>query len=131
MARCPYCGYQGRLATPVVYHDNEKELLLTYFPHELNVPLNEQERIIGPLIKKVTDNLPPEKRKAYLLNPVPNLTFESMVKTLLAKDGITPEMLKEQQWEPGAVSKAAICVFSLFRLHELSWTTYVAGGHYV
>ena len=97
MARCPYCGYQGRLATPVVYHDNEKELLLTYFPHELNVPLNEQERIIGPLIKKVTDNLPPEKRKAYLLNPVPNLTFESMVKTLLAKDGITPEMLKEQQ----------------------------------
>ncbi|NWF65545.1 MAG: hypothetical protein HXY38_14710 [Chloroflexi bacterium] len=31
-ARCPYCGYQGRLATPVVYHDNEKELLLTFFP---------------------------------------------------------------------------------------------------
>src|SRR6266581_7334236 len=41
------------------------------------------------------------------------------------------EMLKEQQWEPGTVSKAAICVFSLFRLQELSWTTYVAGGHYV
>src|SRR5512134_1243943 len=97
MARCPYCGYQGRLATPVVYHDNEKELLLTYFPHELNVPLNEQEKIIGPLIKKVTDSLPSEKRKAYLLNPVPNLTYESMIKTILAKDGITPEMLKEQQ----------------------------------
>lgn len=97
MARCPYCGYQGRLATPVVYHDNEKELLLTYFPHELNVPLNEQEKIIGPLIKKVTDNLSPEKRKAYLLNPAPNLTYESMIKTILGKDGITPEMLKEQQ----------------------------------
>ena len=39
------------------------------------------------------------------------------------------EMLKEQQWEPGAVPKAAICVFLLFRLDELSWTTYVAGGH--
>jgi hypothetical protein len=97
MARCPYCGYQGRLATPVVYHDNEKELLLTYFPHELNVPLNEQEKIIGPLIKKVTDNLPPEKRKAYLLSPAANLTYESMIKTILGKDGITPEMLKEQQ----------------------------------
>ena len=97
MARCPYCGYQGRLATPVVYHDNEKELLLTYFPHELNVPLNEQEKIIGPLIKKVMDNLSPEKRKAYLLNPVANLTYESMIKTILGKDGITPEMLKEQQ----------------------------------
>ncbi|MBK9207985.1 MAG: hypothetical protein IPL71_06670 [Anaerolineales bacterium] len=21
-ARCPHCGYDGRLATPVVYHDN-------------------------------------------------------------------------------------------------------------
>lgn len=97
MARCPHCGFQGRLATPIVYHDNEKELLLTYFPPELGVPLNEQEKIIGPLIKKVTDSLPAEKRKAYLLNPSPNLTYESMIKVILGKDGITPEMLKAQQ----------------------------------
>ena len=97
MARCPHCGYQGRLATPVVYHDNEKELLLTFFPPELSMPLNEQERLIGPLIKQVTDRLPPEKRKAYLLKPVANLTYESMIQTILSKDGITPEMLKEQQ----------------------------------
>ena len=97
MARCPHCGYQGRLATPIVYHDNEKELLLTFFPPELSMPLHEQERLIGPLIKQVTDRLPPEKRKAYLLKPVPNLTYESMIQTILSKDGITPEMLKEQQ----------------------------------
>jgi len=97
MARCPHCGYQGRLATPIIYHDNEKELLLTFFPPELGVPLNEQERIIGPLIKQVMDRLPPEKRKAYLLKPTPNLTYESMIQTILEKDGITPEMLKEQQ----------------------------------
>lgn len=97
MARCPHCGYQGRLATPIVYHDNDKELLLTYFPPELNTSLNEQERLIGPLIKQVTDRLPPEKRKAYLLKPVANLTYESMIQTILEKDGITPEMLKEQQ----------------------------------
>lgn len=97
MARCPHCGYQGRLATPIVYHDNEKELLLTFFPSELNMQLNEQERVIGPMIKQVTDRLPPEKRKAYLLKPVANLTYESMVQTILGKDGITPEMLKEQQ----------------------------------
>lgn len=96
-ARCPHCGYQGRLATPIVYHDNDKELLLTFFPPELRMPLNEQERLIGPLIKKITDSLQPEKRKGYLLNPVPNLTYESMIKTILGKDGITPEMLKEQQ----------------------------------
>ena len=97
MARCPHCGYQGRLATPIVYHDNEKELLLTFFPPELNMQLNEQERLIGPLIKQVTDRLQPEKRKGYLLKPVPNLTYESMIQTILSKDGITPEMLKEQQ----------------------------------
>jgi len=97
IARCPHCGYQGRLATPVVYHDNDKELLLTFFPPELAVPLNEQEKLIGPLIKQVMDRLPPEKRKGYLLNPIPNLTYESMIQTILAKDGITPEMLKEQQ----------------------------------
>ena len=97
VARCPHCGYQGRLATPIVYHDNDKELLLTFFPPELSVPLNEQEKIIGPLIKQVMDRLPPERRKGYLLNPIPNLTYESMVQTILSKDGITPEMLKEQQ----------------------------------
>ncbi len=97
MARCPHCGYQGRLATPIVYHDNEKELLLTFFPPELNVPLNEQEKIVGPLIKKVTDSLPSEKRKGYLLKPVANLSYESMIKLILEKDGVTSEMLKEQQ----------------------------------
>jgi hypothetical protein len=95
--RCPYCGYEGRLATPIVYHDNEKELLLTFFPSELGLPVNEQEKFVGPLIKQVMDRLPPEKRKAYLLSPKPNLTFESMIELILGKDGITPEMIKAQQ----------------------------------
>jgi len=97
VVNCQFCGYHGRLATPIVYHDADKELLLTYFPPELSMPLDEQEKTIGPLIKKITDNLPAEKRKAYLLNPQANLTYESMVETILGKDGITPEMIKEQQ----------------------------------
>ncbi|NTU55331.1 MAG: hypothetical protein HGA79_03680, partial [Anaerolineales bacterium] len=97
MARCPHCGFQGRLSTPIVYHENVKDLLLTFFPPELNVPFNEQERTFGPLIKKVTESLPAEKRKGYLLKPIPNLSYESMVKLILEKDGVTPEMLKEQQ----------------------------------
>ena len=97
MAQCPYCGYQGRLATPIVYHDADKELLLTYFPPELGMPLNEQERVLGPHIKQVMDRLPPEKRKAYLLKPMANLTYDSMIETILGKDGITPEMIKSQR----------------------------------
>ena len=97
VANCPVCGYHGRLATPVVYHDADKELLLTFFPPELSMPLDQQEKTIGPLIKQVMDRLPAEKRKAYLLKPQANLTFESMVETILGKDGITPEMIKGQQ----------------------------------
>jgi hypothetical protein len=96
-AQCPHCGYDGRLATPIVYHDNEKELLLTFFPPELGMPLNEQERMIGPLIKQVVDRLPPEKRKGYLFNPQANFTYESMLETILNKDGISSEMIKSQQ----------------------------------
>ena len=97
MIRCSSCGFQGRYPTPIVYHDNEKELLLTFFPPELGMPLNEQERMIGPIIKQITDNLPPEKRKGYLLKSVSNFTYESMIQMILGKDGITPEMLKAQQ----------------------------------
>ncbi len=96
-ARCQHCGYEGRLATPIVYHDNDKELLLTFFPAELGLPLNEQEKMIGPLIKQIVDRLPSEKRKGYLFSPQANLTYESMMETILGKDGITPEMLKSQQ----------------------------------
>ena len=97
VVNCPTCGYHGRLATPIVYHDADKELLLTFFPPELGMPLNDQEKTIGPIIKKIMDNLPPEKRKAYLLKPQANLTYESMIETILGKDGITPEMIKEQE----------------------------------
>ncbi len=103
--RCQVCKYEGRLATPIVYHDNEKELLLTYFPPELAMPLHEQEKLIGPLIKQVMDKLPPEKRKGYLLNPQANLTFESMMETILSKDGITPEALKSQQERAQLIEK--------------------------
>ncbi|MBC7878336.1 MAG: hypothetical protein H7Y59_14290 [Anaerolineales bacterium] len=96
-ARCPHCGYDGRLATPIVYHDNEKELLLTFFPPELGLPVNEQEKLMGPLIKQVMERLPAEKRKGYLLNPTANFTYESMMETILNKDGISSEMIKTQQ----------------------------------
>jgi hypothetical protein len=96
-AVCQACGFNGPLATPIVYHDNEKELLLTYFPPELKLSVNEQEKLIGPLIKQVTDKLPPEKRKAYLLRPQNFLTYQSLIERILAADGITPEMLQAQQ----------------------------------
>jgi hypothetical protein len=96
-AVCQSCGYNGPLATPIVYHDADKELLLTYFPGEMGMPVNEQEKLIGPLITQVTNRLPAEKRKAYLLRPQSFLTYQSLVERILAADGITPEMIQAQQ----------------------------------
>ncbi len=97
IANCPHCGFKGMVATPLVYHDSDKELLLTYFPPELALPVNEQERIIGPMITRVTNNLPQEKRKAYLFRPQAMLTMQTMVERILAADGITKEMIQAQQ----------------------------------
>jgi hypothetical protein len=96
-AVCQSCGYSGPLATPIVYHDADKELLLTYFPSELGMPVNEQEKLFGPLITQVTNHLPPEKRKAYLLRPQGFLTYQSLVERILGADGITPEMIQAQK----------------------------------
>ncbi len=94
---CPSCGYEGMVSTPIVYHDPEKELLLTFFPSELGLPLNEQERMFGPIINQVVNNLPMEKRKGYLLRPQSMLTFQTMVERILEGDGITKQMIEDQQ----------------------------------
>ncbi len=105
---CPHCGYQGPYPTPIVYHDPENELLLTFFPPEAGVPVNEQERIIGPLIKKVVDDLAPEKRKAYIFRPQTMLTQQRLFERILEADGITPEMMKAQQDRLALIQRLAL-----------------------
>jgi len=95
--QCPTCKAQGVYPTPIVYHDPDKELLLTYFPPELNVPLPMQEQTFGPLIKKTVDDLPLEKRKGYIFKPQSMLTQQRLFERILEADGITPEMMKAQQ----------------------------------
>ena len=56
--QCQVCGYQGALATPIVYHDPEKELLLTFVPAEIGLPRDEQEKLIGGLINQAVNRLP-------------------------------------------------------------------------
>jgi hypothetical protein len=97
MVSCPSCGYQGPIATPIVYHDPEKQLLLTFVPPEINLPRDEQERAIGSIIQQVVNNLPQEKRKAYLLQPQQSLTMQGMMERILEADGITKEMIDAQQ----------------------------------
>lgn len=97
LIQCPNCGYQGNLSTIIVYHDPEKELLLSFVPPEIGLPRNEQERVIGSLLNQVIGNLPQEKRKGYLLNPQSTLTLQGLVERILEADGITREMIQAQQ----------------------------------
>lgn len=97
LIRCPVCSYEGQLATPLVYHDPSKELLLTYMPVELNIPKDEQERVLGRLINQAIETLPAESRKGYLLQPQAVLTPQGLVERVLAEDGVTKEDLDAQR----------------------------------
>ncbi len=97
IAHCPHCGYQGPLATPIVYHDPEKELLLTYIPPEVSLSRPEQEELLGSLIQQIVNRLPQDKRKAYLLQPQAVLTLQGLAERILEADGITKEMIEAQQ----------------------------------
>lgn len=105
IAQCPHCGFQGNIATPIVYHDPDKELLLTFVPPEMALPRNEQERVIGSLINQVVNRLPQEKRKGYLLRPQSTLTMQGLVERILEEDGITREMIQAQQKKIGLIER--------------------------
>ncbi len=94
---CPNCGTPVSIATPVLYHDGTKELLLVYVPMETPLPKQQQEKVIGELMKELTSKLPKEAMKGYLFNPKQALTLQGMLDTILQADGVTPEMMNEQR----------------------------------
>jgi hypothetical protein len=94
---CPVCSYQGQVATPLVYHDPDKELLLTYIPVEIGMSKDEQEKFLGRLINLAVESLPSEKRKGYLLQPQSVLTIQGLIERVLEADGISKEELDAQR----------------------------------
>jgi hypothetical protein len=97
LIQCPNCNFQGQFASPVMYHDPDKELLLSFVPMELGLPQAEQEKLIGRLMNEIIAKLPQEKRKGYLLNPKPTFTLQGMMERVLEADGVTKEMLDSQR----------------------------------
>ncbi len=97
LAQCQLCGFQGQLPVPLVYHDSKKELLLTFSPPDLNRTMQEKEAALAPLLQDIITNLKPEERKGYLFQPQTMLTMNNLVKNVLLGDGITEEMIQDQQ----------------------------------
>jgi len=94
---CPTCRQSGALASPFIYHDANKELALIFLPLESNLNHTDQQKLIGQLTQAVMNATPPEKRKAYLLQPQQFFALQTLIEEILKADGVTPEMLKAQQ----------------------------------
>jgi len=97
LIQCPNCKFQGQYPSPLLYHDPDKETLLTFVPFELGLPADEQEKLIGRLMNDVIKNLPQEKRKGYLLRPKQAFTLQGMLESVLEGEGITKDMLDAQR----------------------------------
>jgi len=87
----------GAIGAPILYHDPDKELAYVLVPTELNLPHEEEERLIGALTNALMDALPPEKRKGYLLQPKTFISMDSFLRAILEAEGITQEMLEAQE----------------------------------
>lgn len=95
--QCPQCGTPSTVATPLLYHDASKELLITYMPMELGMPKDAQEKVVGDLMRQLTSQLPQEAMRGYLFQPKQALTIQGLIDQILQADGVTPEMLDEQR----------------------------------
>lgn len=96
-AQCQNCGYQGTLPLPIIYHDPEKELLLTFSPPSAQMTMEQREKALAPLLRQVTENLTQEQRKGYLFQPQTMLTMKALTEKVLEADGITKDMLEAQE----------------------------------
>ena len=96
-AECPNCGSGGILSSPLLYHDPEKELLISYMPQELGLPADQQEQLVGNLVNAVMNSMPAEKRKGYFFQPRTALTMESLYDAILEAEGVSKEALQAQR----------------------------------
>jgi hypothetical protein len=96
VAICPQCGNQGLVNATFLYHDPEQEMLLAFMPQDLQLRNQDEQRIIGDLTNSLLASLPPEERKGYLLQPKTFLTIQSLIKEVMAAEGITDEVIEAQ-----------------------------------
>lgn len=91
--KCPHCNNPNSIVSALLYHDSSKELLIAYVPMELNLNKDQQERIVGDLMK----SLPKDNFKGYMFNPKRTLTMQGLIEMVLEADGITQEMMAAQR----------------------------------
>lgn len=95
--QCRACGMVGTLQAPLLYHDPTKELLLIYLPMGLNLPVDQEERIVAEMTNAVLHATPPQQRRGYLLRPPTRaISLQGLAEQILEADGISREDIQRQ-----------------------------------
>ncbi len=94
---CSACGAASPVATPILYHDAENELLVAFVPPELNLPAQERDRVMGDMLKELTTSIPREEFRGYMFQPKQALTLQGLMEQIMEGDGVTREMMEEQR----------------------------------
>lgn len=108
MAVCPRCGAGGPLTTPLLYHDPEHQFLGVFVPQQ--IPVNEQQKVIGDLSRRLMNGLPQDARRGYMLTPTQFLTFQSLLEAVLEHEGVTREMLDKQRRQIQLIEQAVMAL---------------------
>lgn len=103
--RCAGCGTVFTVAAPLLYHDADKELLISYVPMELAMPKDQQDRVMASMMRQLTGQIPQDRIKGYLFRPKEALTLQGMIDQILQADGVTPEMIESQRGRMRLIEK--------------------------
>lgn len=105
VAQCPSCGAVTQISGPLLFHDPDHELFMVHVPIEMGLGHGEQEKLIGQLVQRAMDSLPPEERRGYMLQPQTVLSMQTFMEKVLETEGVTPEMIARQRAQSDLLQK--------------------------
>ena len=104
--QCQNCGTVNSVSSPLLYHDASKEMLIAFVPMDVAMRRgSNEEQMVGQLMNELTGTLPKEQFRSYMFNPKRALTMKGLIEQILEADGVTPEMMAEQQKRVELVQK--------------------------
>jgi CpXC motif protein len=96
--QCQSCGTINTVSSSLLYHDAEKEMLVAFVPMDIAMRQGmSEEKMVGDLMNELTRNIPKEQFRAYMFNPKRALTLKGLIEQVMESDGITKEMIEEQE----------------------------------
>ncbi|MGJ3238252.1 MAG: CpXC domain-containing protein [Anaerolineae bacterium] len=108
--QCQNCGMVNSVSSPLLYHDASNDLLIAFVPMDVAMKQNtNEEQMVGQLMNELTANIPKEDFRSYMFNPKRALTLKGLIEQVLESDGVTPEMMAEQQKRVELVQKLFEC----------------------